>query len=336
MRPWAGCLVALSSAAVASCSPVQSALSPEGDKAQNIAMLFWFFTAVCVAVWLIVMVLLAIALFRRRPTGATPMLSGDSDRERRVGTIVSGGIAATVAVLIVLTVASFLTNKGFAGAPDLALTIKISGHQWWWQAEYQAHDPSRRFDTANELHIPAGQQVRLQFESPDVIHSFWVPNLAGKQDLIPGRTTQLVLMAAKPGVYRGQCAEYCGAQHAHMAMFVVAEQPDRFARWFNAQINSARAPRTAELRNGETVFMTHACATCHTIGGTDAGGQVGPDLTHFGSRMTIAAGTLPNTLGNLEGWISDPQRAKPYTRMPSVALQGSDLLAVSQYLESLK
>jgi cytochrome c oxidase subunit 2 len=331
-----GGLIWLTAPALGACSQVQSALSPEGDKAQAVAGLFWLFTAVCAAVWLIVIAIMVVAVLRGRPWEAAPDVEPDRRREHRVGIVVTSGTAITVVILIVLTFASFLTNMGFAGAPDLALTIRISGHQWWWQINYEAHDPSRRFETANELHIPVGQEVRLQFESPDVIHSFWVPNLAGKQDLIPGRLTQLTLMADKPGVYRGQCAEYCGAQHAHMVFYVVVQRPQAFAHWFNAQIGSAHPPQTDEQRRGQMIFMARACATCHTIGGTNAGGIVGPDLTHFGSRMTIAAGTLWNKQPLLEQWIAAPQKIKPYTRMPSADLDRGELHEVAKYLESLK
>jgi len=250
--------------------------------------------------------------------------------------IIGAGVAATVIILTIFTFASFLTNKSFAEPRPHGLTIKVTGHQWWWQINYEAHDASQTFETANEIHIPIGQPVKLDFESPDVIHSFWVPNLAGKQDLIPGRYTTLTVKADKPGIFRGQCAEYCGIQHAHMAMYVVAQNQSDFERWRAQQLKSAEAPSNADLRHGQQVFQSSACAMCHTISGTNAGGQVGPDLTHFGSRMTIAAGTARNSMGNLTGWIADPQRMKPYTRMPAVALTGPDLIAVSHYLESLK
>lgn len=336
MRRAAAHTLLLAALCLCACSPLQSPLAPEGDTARRIASLFWLFTTVCGAIWLIVMVLLLVALFRRRPQGDAPDASPDAARERRIGWVVSGGVAATVVVLIAFTLASFVTNKGFAEPRPHGLTIKVTGHQWWWQVDYEAHAADQTFQTANEIHIPAGQPVRLDFESPDVIHSFWVPNLAGKQDLIPGRYTSLTIEADKPGVYRGQCAEYCGIQHAHMAMFVFADSAGDFAHWHAQQLKSAVSPNTPELRHGQQVFLSNACAMCHTIGGTSAGGIVGPDLTHFGSRTTIAAGTLPNSLANLAGWIADPQRVKPYTAMPAVALSGPDLIAVSKYLESLK
>jgi cytochrome c oxidase subunit II len=321
---------------LSSCSPLQSALAPEGDTARAIAGLFWFFVAVCAAVWLIVMALLLIAVLRKRTAMPDPQIEPDVARERRIAFVIAGGIAVTVIVLAVFTGASFLSNKSFAEPRPHSLTIKVTGHQWWWQVNYEAHQADQTFETANEIHIPVGQPVKLDFESPDVIHSFWVPNLAGKQDLIPGRYTELTIKADKPGIYRGQCAEYCGIQHAHMAMFVVVQEPQEFAAWRAQQLRSASSPNSAALRRGRQVFVGSACAMCHTITGTTAGGHVGPDLTHFGSRMTIAAGTTRNSLGNLTGWIADPQGVKPYTRMPAVALTGPDLTAVSHYLESLK
>jgi cytochrome c oxidase subunit II len=265
-----------------------------------------------------------------------PQLDPDRARERRIGYVIAGGIAATVLILAVFTGSSFLSNKSFAEPRPHGLTVKVTGHQWWWQLNYEAHQADQTFETANEIHIPVGQPVKLDFESPDVIHSFWVPNLAGKQDLIPGRYTELTIRADKPGIYRGQCAEYCGIQHAHMAMYVVAQNPSEYAIWRAQQLKSAASPANIDLRHGQQVFLSSACAMCHSITGTSAGGHMGPDLTHFGSRMTIAAGTVRNSFGNLTGWIADPQRVKPYTRMPAVALTGPDLIAVSHYLESLK
>ena len=336
MKGKVGCAGLLAALALAACSPLQSALDPGGDTARSILNLFWLFLAVCAVIWVIVMLMLLAAVLRRRAVALDPVLEPEPSEERRIGWVVGCGVIASVIVLMIFTLASFLTNKGFAEPRPHGLTIKITGHQWWWQVNYEAHSPDQTFETANEIHIPVGQPVKLDFESPDVIHSFWVPNLAGKQDLIPGRYTTLTIEADHPGIYRGQCAEYCGIQHAHMAMYVVAQTTSDFAQWRAHQLQSATPPHTAELRHGFQVFQSNACAACHTISGTNAGGIVGPDLTHFRSRMTIAAGTARNSLGNLTGWIADPQRMKPYTRMPSVALTGPDLLAVSQYLESLK
>ncbi|MBV9063383.1 MAG: cytochrome c oxidase subunit II [Alphaproteobacteria bacterium] len=336
MRALASRASFLAAAILSACSHQQSALAPDGGTARAIYQLFWFFTGVCMAVWLVVMAFMLAAIFRWRGSSPDPMLEPEDASERRISWVVGAGVALTVLILTIFTFASFLTNKSFAEPRPRSVTIKITGHQWWWQVNYEAHRADQTFETANEIHIPVGQPVKLDFESPDVIHSFWVPSLSGKQDLIPGRYTTLTIEADKAGIYRGQCAEFCGIQHAHMAMYVVAQAPREFAQWRVQQLQSATPPHTNQLRRGQQVFQASACAMCHSISGTNAGGRVGPDLTHFGSRMSIASGTAPNTLGNLTGWIADPQRMKPYTRMPSVALTGPDLIAVSQYLESLK
>jgi cytochrome c oxidase subunit 2 len=178
--------------------------------------------------------------------------------------------------------------------------------------------------------------VRILLQSRDVIHSFWMPNLNGKQDMIPGRTNDLVVQVDEPGTYRGQCAEFCGVQHAKMAMLVVAHPRAEFDAWWNGQLRPHEPPTDPEAKRGHDVFMTHGCGTCHAIRGTLARGSVAPDLSHFGSRRTLAAGTLPNTRGHLGGWISDPQGIKPGTRMPPVDLKGEELRALLTYLHSLK
>jgi cytochrome c oxidase subunit 2 len=217
-----------------------------------------------------------------------------------------------------------------------AVTIEVTGQQWWWQVRYLDPDPSKIFVTANEIHIPVGQPVTIKLRSTDVIHSFWVPNLVGKKDLIPGHDAVLWLQADKPGVFRGQCAEYCGLQHAHMAFWVVAEPPTRFAAWLNQQRGEAVQPSTSSEQRGQQVFLSSPCIMCHTIQGTPAGATVGPDLTHIASRSYIAAGTLPNTRGQLAGWIVDSQAIKPGNRMPPNSLNPDDLQALLDYLQSLK
>ena len=192
------------------------------------------------------------------------------------------------------------------------------------------------FDTANELHIPVGRPVVVKLQSPDVIHSLWVPNLAGKKDLIPGRTTALRLRADQPGIYRGQCAEFCGFQHAKMALLVIAEHPEEYERWAQSQRESARMPESDLAKRGQRVFLTAPCVMCHAIQGTPANGKTGPDLTHVASRRTLAAATVPNTRGYLAGWIVDPQHIKPGTNMPAITLAPDDLQALLAYLESLR
>ena len=201
---------------------------------------------------------------------------------------------------------------------------------------YLSDDPSQIVTTANEIHIPVGRPVMIRGTSHDVIHSFWVPNLHGKRDLIPSRITTEWIEADRPGRFRGQCAEFCGLQHAHMALWVIAESDDEFARWRERQLQPALPPSDPVKARGRDVFLNHACVFCHTIQGTTAAGQIGPDLTHLASRSTIAAGTLPNTKGNLGGWIVDPQNIKPGNHMATVDLKPEDLQPLLDYLGSLQ
>jgi cytochrome c oxidase subunit II len=214
-----------------------------------------------------------------------------------------------------------------------AVTLEVTGHQWWWAFRYKSDRPGEIFDTANEAHIPVGAPVRLEVRTEDVIHSFWIPALGDKLDLIPGQTNVTWFQAEKPGVYRGQCAEYCGRQHAHMAIAVVADPPEKFREWREAQIRPAQKPGP-QLAAGALLFTTR-CGACHTVRGGLAGGRLGPDLTHVASRGAIAANTLTNTKANLTGWIADPQRVKPGAKMPTLDLAASELNAIRDYLESL-
>jgi cytochrome c oxidase subunit 2 len=217
-----------------------------------------------------------------------------------------------------------------------ALTIKITGRQWWWQIEYLDRQASKTFTTANELHLPVGRPVQLLLQSADVIHSFWVPSLHGKRDLVPGHQTALWITPERIGSFRGQCAEFCGYQHAHMGLIVVVESPEDFAKWQDAQRQPAPEPMTDSQRQGREVFLKRSCAMCHTIQGTDANSRVGPPLTHLASQQMIAAGSFPNNRGHLAGWILDPQAMKPGVRMPPNQLSADELHALLDYLESLK
>ena len=223
-----------------------------------------------------------------------------------------------------------------AGEPA-ALRIEVTGEQWWWRVRYLTAD-MHDFALANELRIPAGRTVELQLKSADVIHSFWVPELQGKMDLTPGREDAMVIEADRPGTYRGQCAEYCGLQHARMAMLVIAEEQADFDAWVTGQQQPALepVPREAALLLGREVFMSSSCVYCHAIRGTPARGTLGPDLTHLASRQTLVAGQVPNTRGNLAGWITDPQSIKPGNLMPATFLEGERLQALLDYLESLE
>lgn len=249
-----------------------------------------------------------------------------------------GGLIIPAVILIVsfgLTLGTLHATSG--PGRDPAATIRIIGHRWWWEVNYvDPRDPTKTIVTANEIHVPVGQPVRLELTSADVIHSFWVPKLAGKTDVIPGTTNLAWLQADSAGVYRGHCTEYCGLQHTNMDPIVIAESPQEFAAWEQGQRASAAAPSTPAATAGLAVFQKAACTTCHAIRGSDALGRVGPDLTHLASRLTIAAGILPNTRGNLAGWIGNSQAIKPGNDMPIMTIAPNDLQALLAYLETLK
>jgi cytochrome c oxidase subunit 2 len=238
-------------------------------------------------------------------------------------------------IVIGLTVVSFAGQRATHGR-DAPLTVRIIGHQWWWELHYFVDGEAPSFVTANELRIPSGRDVVLKLESADVIHSFWAPNLAGKKDLIPGRVNELKIHAAREGVYRAQCAEFCGLQHAHMGLDVIVENDARFEDWRIRQTELAHAPQTAKQLFGQQIFLTRACFMCHAVRGTEARGFAGPDLTHFASRRTLAASVLLRTRGATAGWIADPQGVKPGAKMPHLPLTPEELNAVVAYLESLE
>jgi cytochrome c oxidase subunit II len=239
--------------------------------------------------------------------------------------------------LILLTFASYLTDARLArAAAKPKLQIEVTAYQWWWRVKYTSDDPSQQFETANELHLPVDVPVRISLRSQDVIHSFWVPNVHGKQDLIPGRDTNIHVLAERTGLYRGQCAEFCGAQHAHMAFDVFVESQGDFDRWINAQRQTAPEPTSEQAIQGREVFMRTACVMCHSIRGTLAAASVAPDLTHVASRRSLAAGTVSNNTGNLAGWLADPHSVKPGAHMPYVGLSPQELTALVAYLGELK
>lgn len=313
-----------------------SALEPAGPQAQAVDGLFSAMLVTAVFIYLLVMTALFLAAVRRRRT-ATPA-PADAGGERGPTLAVAAGMAATVVVLFVLLVVDFRVARRLGGpaASSRALTVEITAHQWWWEIHYLDSVPQRRITTANELYLPVGQPVRLVMQSADVIHSFWVPMLAGKKDLVPGYRSELWIQADRAGLYRGQCAEFCGHQHAKMGVTVIAVTPDEFAAWAEAQRAAGHPPGDSTTRRGQQVFLQRSCALCHNITGTTASATVGPDLTHLASRRTLAAGTRPNTRGHLAGWILDPHGIKPGVRMPANALEPNELHALLAYLESLK
>ena len=311
-----------------------SALHPAGIHAAQILKLGWLFLGVSGVVYLLVIGVLVVGLVRRRgaAAGGTPLTGGERKSLLWVG-IATG---FTTIIVVGLAVSDFLTRRVLETDTGDPLNVRITGHQWWWDIEYEAPVPAERIHTANELHIPVGRPIRLELTSQDVIHSFWVPNLHGKRDLIPGRNTTITVVADRPGHYEGQCAEFCGFQHANMRITVDAESPDAFAAWKTAQLQSAREPTTDEQRRGREIFEHSQCVMCHAVQGTAAGGSIGPDLTHLASRRYIAAGALPNGKSSLEGWIADPPAHKPGTIMPSSAFAAADLAALTDYLASLR
>ena len=308
-----------------------TALETAGPFAQEIAKLFWIFAGVSAVVYLLVVLFLVYALRRRAGRGA-PADAVPPGALRAIG--VSLGI--TGVVLIGLALADFFGNRALASIPADALRVRITAHQWWWEIEYLDAIPAHRVMTANQLAIPVGRPVLLELESRDVIHSFWVPSLNGKKDLLPGYTTTLALLASRAGAYAGECAEFCGFQHAHMSIDVSALAPDEFARWLEAQRAEASEPLDEVQRRGREVYLSSSCRACHAIQGTTSAARLGPDLTHLASRPRIAAGALPNDPASLAAWISDPQSIKPGSRMPATQLAAADLSALTAYLGNLR
>jgi len=339
-------LLAAGAAWAISSSPVDTGphdvLAPAGVQADHIGRLWNLFLAICALVTLAVFVVFALALWRTpRGSGDTPAdISSLGRHEAGPYRTVVGGVAISIALLLVLLAASVWTDRALARmALADALSIKVVGHQWWWEARYgpAANEPmSNQFLTANELHVPVGRPVIVTLTGADVIHSLWVPSLAGKKDLIPGRTAKMQFRADHPGVYRGQCAEFCGYQHAYMGFQVFADSPADYAAWEARQRLEVGTPTDATLQHGQQVFLGSTCVMCHTVNGTTAHANFGPDLTHVGGRSTLAAGMLRNTPQDLKRWIVDPQKIKPGTNMPSSTLPDADLDALVAWLGSLK
>ena len=324
-------------------SDMQSSLDPAGTHATQIAQLWWLYFWVLIAIFAIVLVCIVISIARarraQREMPNEPPPNPKPATERRIATVVIASVAATVVILFVLLFVDMFTSRSvYALSSDASpLSLKVIGHQWWWEVHYQdSENPSNTMITANEIHVPVGKVVRLELTSTDVIHSFWVPNISGKKDLIPGHPTKTWLKADSEGTFRGQCAEFCGHQHAHMRLEFVAESPEKFDAWLASARQNAKPPATESELRGQQVFAANQCVMCHTIEGTSARATLGPDLTHFGSRTMLASGAFPNTRGYLAGWIANPQNIKPGVRMPPNQLSSNDLNALVDYLHSLK
>ena len=327
-------LLVLALATLSGCASNHAALNPAGPRAQAIAHLLMIFCTVSTAVYLTVIGFLLWSLFRRRASADDAHAL--ARQERRSRRVIGSAVGLTVVTLLTLATADFAVQRSLQAHPADALRIVLTGHQYWWEVEYDDPDPSRRLHTANEVHIPVHRAVEFVLTSSDVIHSFWLPSLMGKKDLIPGYTNTEVVIADHPGVFTGQCAEFCGLQHAQMRLALTAEAPAAYERWRQQQLAEAAAPTDDRARRGQQVFMNSTCILCHAIQGTSAGATVGPDLTHLASRQMIGAGAMPNTPANLASWILNPHTFKPGVTMPATALSGDELSALTAYLGGLR
>ncbi len=295
-------------------------------------LLWWWMLGAAAIVFLGAIAMLAIAWFRRD----TPGLPFVGERENLTeGMVLLFGIGIPVVVLVALfSVANvYLIRQTSPPAPaSTAETIDVIGHQWWWEVRY----PGTNAVTANEIHIPVDTRVNLVATTADVIHSFWVPALNRKIDMVPGRQNRILLYASDPGVYRGQCSQFCGLQHANMSMYVLAQPPAAYRAWLERMAAPARSPTSSTAQTGERVFMGAQCGSCHMIRGTPAQATVGPDLSHLASRTSLAALTIPNTPTQLAAWLRNPQAIKPGDRMPDLGLSSGQVSSLVAYLDSLK
>jgi cytochrome c oxidase subunit 2 len=328
-RPAIGFFLALALVACSKDSP--SALDGKGPEARRIAGVSWLMFGLAAVVYVVVAGFIVIAIVRgRRRRDDRPKPA----REPKDDTFIwFGGIVAPVLILAVLAVVTIRTTQDLRAAEDGELRIAVTAKRWWWDVRY----PDAGVATANEIHIPVGRPIDIELTSDNVIHSFWVPQLAGKVDTIPGQTNHLRLKATEPGTYRGACAEYCGIQHANMSYLVIADPPAEFDRWLTRRSSGAGlTPGSEQAARGQVVFNRESCAGCHAVRGTQATATIGPDLSNFGERRSIGSLTVPNDAANLSRWITEPERVKPGNLMPPTALSPDDLAAVVAYLEGLK
>lgn len=313
-----------------------SMLAAGGVQAKHIEDLFLAYLDVAAIVFVLVVGAFVWAIVRRERADAPERAEPAEEAVRPKRRVVGAASAVTVVTLLVLLVLSIMTSRALASlSPKDAVKIHVTGKQWWWKVQYPAETAGMQFDTANEIHVPVGKTIELHLASADVIHSFWIPSLHGKRDLIPGKNGTFVFRADEPGRYEGQCAEYCGTQHANMKIIVVAEPEAEFRAWLEHQKAPAVTPSDPVTLHGQEVFVRSRCITCHAISGTEAFATVGPDLTHVASRRIIAASSAV-TPGHLAGWIANPQGMKPGTQMPASSFAPEDLNALVAYLGSLK
>lgn len=315
--------------ALTGCAGVQSALSPRGTEALEITPLFWSVVVVSAVITVLVVITMAIAL--RGPPQWRGYLAAE-------GVVLAGGIALPVVLLSALLGYGLVVMQAGAARSQRAdgPGITITGKRWWWRVVYDGPN-GREVVSANELVLPVGRPIAVRLATEDVIHSFWAPQLGGKLDMIPGRTNVLTVEATEVGISRAQCAEYCGGAHAMMAMFVVALEPAAYDAWLVREAAPSSPPSTEIARRGQQLFLDNGCGACHTVRGTEAAGTVGPDLTHIGSRRSLAAATLPNDAEALVRWIADNQHVKPDNLMPPYGNLGADeLAAIAAYLKELR
>jgi cytochrome c oxidase subunit 2 len=326
----------------------QSTISPAGPAAREISHLSWFiyimFLIVAVVMWILILLVLT------RPRGTldehAPVGSGGGQTWVLIGGFIIPVVLLGIVFVSGLRAMTFFpmrhaTHAAHDGAAhfdrDAPADIEITGHQWWWQVDYVAGGPATHATTANEIHIPTGRPINIDLRSDDVIHSFWVPALHGKVDAVPGQVNRIRIQADAPGSYRGTCAEYCGAQHAHMGLLVVADAPDVYEQWLTHQRADASASLNGDAADGANLFLSKPCGLCHTVRGTIAHGRTGPDLTHFGSRRGIAANMMANDDANLSAWVTHAQSLKPASEMPNITeFDGNELHAIVAYLRGLQ
>ncbi len=323
-----GCCAAVAGSLAAGCSGVQSALSPAGREADRIASLFWWMTGGAVIVWLFVIALAIYYAQRSR---------GEKNRRRDYWLIAGGGVAfpgITLTVLLIYGLA--MIPPTVERAPEGSLQVAVTGEQWWWRVKY-LRPGGEEVVLANEIRIPVGQPTQLRLDSDNVIHSFWVPSLAGKMDMIPGRITWLTMRPTATGIFRGACAEYCGTSHALMAFYVEVMEQAAFEQWLDHQARPAVPITDPEAVRGGELFQSNGCGACHTVRGTPSGGQIGPDLTHVGGRLSVGAGILQNDPATLRDWLASTDHLKPGVHMPAFRmLPDADLAAMAAYLHGLK
>lgn len=321
-------LTVMLSVVLTACSGPQSMLDPSGQVSRDVANLWWLMFWLGAAVFVVVLTLLLVSIFRGNRDPETSMST-----KGRLRMVVLGGIiipAIIIAIVFTGSTRSLLSMGDLRESSDV--TIDVIAHQFWWEVRY----PDENVVTANEIHVPVDRTVEIRLTSTDVIHSFWVPPLHGKIDMLPGKTNTLSLRPEETGTFRGQCAQFCGAQHANMALLVIVEEEEGYQEWVAHQSEPAAEPdEGSTVARGKEIYLSSACVYCHTIAGTASNGDLGPDLTHLASRETLAAGTLENNPGNLAGWIVDPQEIKPGNAMPAIDLTGEDLQALLEYLNSL-